>query len=565
MKIVLHIGSEKTGTTSIQNFLSHSPKKLSEHKALYYAGHLLGTTASTELVLASVEKPGLLVNTPLPDFETFRSQVQQEIHALIQHAENNGMEYLLFSSEHMASRIRTCDGLKLLRQLFPKNCAFEIYFYCRRQDQLYLSTVAESIKAGASFTTVGAEKIKLGSGYYSTEYYDYNALLAPWAEVFGQQSIRLRIFESSQLVGGDVIADFLFNCLGIEDLSSWKTTDRKYRNRRFSAEILYFLSEYNHHCTPEQRKQFLQMARELDVYPSNSLVATKALRRFLHDFADSNQQVAKTYLNKNRLFEKQEIMPDEYRFQDRARQQLAQKEISAEINYRKTGGTNNQAVNEWRRQLLAVHDLNLVCSRRTTVCIEGYPRSANTFIISFLNLCCRRASLDYSFAHHTHSILNLKIATALQIPSLVLIRQPLDAITSLVVHNRQPAEKMVEFYMKFYRGVLELEAPCLMVGFEQVTGDINTLFKRLNHAYNLNIPLSVDLDRDAKFVRQIALKRAAARHQNNPEEAIRTVGVPNLSREALKAEVRPLVKRALENNPQVEQLYAKICQLPGYF
>jgi len=51
MKVVLHIGTEKTGTTSIQSFLKNHEEKLTQHniKTMMWSPQ-----GSIELVLASV-------------------------------------------------------------------------------------------------------------------------------------------------------------------------------------------------------------------------------------------------------------------------------------------------------------------------------------------------------------------------------------------------------------------------------------------------------------------------------------------------------------------------------
>ena len=54
----------------------------------------------------------------------------------------------------------------------------------------------------------------------------------------------------------------------------------------------------------------------------------------------------------------------------------------------------------------------------TDICIDGYPRSANSFTVRMF----RKANPEAVIAHHTHSVANIKKAIECGIPVVVLIR-----------------------------------------------------------------------------------------------------------------------------------------------
>ena len=334
MKVILHIGVEKTGTTSIQNFLAINFAALRSHNIFFYGGRLLpNKRQSTELVLASVEKPGSnfakLRNTGISDF---RKRVRSEIKSVIDFAEKNGVTQLLFSSEHMSSRMRAIEEVEVLRSLFPKNLSFEIVVYCRRQDELYLGTLAEGIKAGTVIQEPLDKEIQLGDGFYSRNYYDYNKLLSMWSEIFGKQNIKVYTFEKSRLKSKDVVADFLSKALLIEDLSNWRIPENHYSNRRLSAEFLYFLSNFNRSCSVADRTILLQNVGILDTFTSNSFIPVSRLAEFLNSFNDSNNLAAQNFLDRRFMFNQSTISRKDYVVANDQSLSISMKSISDQLD-----------------------------------------------------------------------------------------------------------------------------------------------------------------------------------------------------------------------------------------
>lgn len=68
---------------------------------------------------------------------------------------------------------------------------------------------------------------------------------------------------------------------------------------------------------------------------------------------------------------------------------------------------------------------SLLVNEDTDIVIEGYPRSANTFAVAAFEIAQGKPS---KIARHTHAIAQLKRAAALKLPTLVIIREPEQAI-----------------------------------------------------------------------------------------------------------------------------------------
>lgn len=116
---------------------------------------------------------------------------------------------LLVSCEHFHSRLTTVEEIVRLRELLsPWVETFEIVLYIRRQDRVAVSWYSTRLKSGQTRIPVffGSARGEV------SRYFDYESLYVKWAEVFGERSLRLRIFDRRRFLNGDLLADFCAVC-----------------------------------------------------------------------------------------------------------------------------------------------------------------------------------------------------------------------------------------------------------------------------------------------------------------------------------------------------------------
>src|SRR5205085_4173050 len=109
----------------------------------------------------------------------------------------------------------------------------------RSQPELFLSTYSTAIKAG--HTELDPPKVERDHRY------NYEMMLCPWAEVFGEENLIVRIYDRKTLIGGDVIKDFL-SILNYEPGPDFKLPDNL--NLRLDGDTLQFLREINKYVPP---------------------------------------------------------------------------------------------------------------------------------------------------------------------------------------------------------------------------------------------------------------------------------------------------------------------------
>jgi len=209
---------------------------------------------------------------------------------------------------------------------------------------------------------------------------------------------------------------------------------------------------------------------------------------------------------------------------------------------------------EISERLLSIHAKHLVCRPDSDLVIEGYPRSANTFSADMIDVLTENDP-RFHFGHHTHEIDNLRLAEAYDVPRLVLIRTPEDAILSFRIFSGNPVARCLDFYVNLNRNILALEKPFLVADFSEATTDFNRVVEKLNTVLRKPLPYSQDLAADTHEAQEKARARAVKTHGN---KAMKMVGVPTPEREKLKEEMRGDVRKVLDGNSEPANLYQAI-------
>ena len=246
----LHIGFEKTGSTSIQAFLTDNVDRLqrlgffvprSLARSDGFCNHIrLPAHAMREDRLEDDVRTHYGLTSPhqLADFrDATRELLEREIRA------RGGAAALLLSNEHLSSRLDQASELIRLRDLLSPFCdSFRIIAYLRNQVDVLESIYSEAIKGGfcdidliPNFTT------DVPAPWIAREYFEYDRTLERWVEVFGQDCIEVRLFDPETMQSGDVVRDFL-SCLCIDGS---RFGDLPRINERLDSRVQAFLLQIN--------------------------------------------------------------------------------------------------------------------------------------------------------------------------------------------------------------------------------------------------------------------------------------------------------------------------------
>jgi hypothetical protein len=120
-------------------------------------------------------------------------------------------------------------------------------------------------------------------------------------------------------------------------------------------------------------------------------------------------------------------------------------------------------------------------SPATEIVIEGYPRSGNTYAVEAFRQAQGR---EIKMAHHLHAAAQIKLAARLGVPAIVLIREPSEAILSVLVRDPHASARWaLRSYIRFYSTVLPYLERAVVAPFETVTSDLASIIRMVNARY----------------------------------------------------------------------------------
>ena len=216
MKLTLHIGTEKTATTTIQNYLYDNKDSFLDQNT--YIVTSLGAGNNRDLVSCA------MLNEHFDDYHANKGIFTSEDKALnddmtikrfeeeLQNMPGN-IDNVVISSEQFHSRLKAEKEVFNLKEILVRYFAdIKVIVYLRPQVDVLISLYSTIIKSGGK---ISFEQFISENPKNMLEYYDYKGLLDKWGEIFGDNNIVPRVFEKSSLIDNDIITDFC-HCSEIE-------------------------------------------------------------------------------------------------------------------------------------------------------------------------------------------------------------------------------------------------------------------------------------------------------------------------------------------------------------
>lgn len=230
-RLYLHIGFNKTGSTTLQRCLFRNSTTL-EQAGILYPGRLhdsyMQNYQHTPLAAALPERQ---VSWLRPGK---RASLDRALRDLLARIESSAAETVVISSEAFGGIDMTQDRVELVQR---KLAQFDtrIIAYIRRQDEYFLSTYQEEIKNG------GRHAFQFPR-YATNRQFTFSQRLAPWRAVFGADRVIVRPFERRFWPDGNLEYDF-FDIIGapLDNL----TPMEKPANESLSFCALEFMRQLN--------------------------------------------------------------------------------------------------------------------------------------------------------------------------------------------------------------------------------------------------------------------------------------------------------------------------------
>lgn len=181
--------------------------------------------------------------------------------------------------------------------------------------------------------------------------------------------------------------------------------------------------------------------------------------------------------------------------------------------------------------------ISLAADPATELVVEGFPRSANSYVVVGLHT----VNPDLRIAHHLHAASQVIYAARMHIPIIILIRDPIDAVTSLKIYDEQVSmDSLFNAYVRFYTTIKSYRSSFMVSTFDTATQQLHDLIRAINDRFALALRTVPDTE-DAKM--QIFNKLddiAWSRRGKDQDEATvsRRVSKPDSKRNLMKVQVQ---------------------------
>ena len=304
MRCLLHIGTEKTGSTALQTALSVNREHLSDRGIFYSktAGSLNSRALAAAFCQYSSDDSYLarLGIGDIAQYTVWRDDLLDKIREEVITAQTSHDTFLL-SSEHFSSRFVGEEQIASLKSfLLTLFAHIDVACYLRRQDRMAVSRHNEVLRAGFAEPILPnvqtSEKLPL--------LFDFDALLRRWSELAGPIALKPRIYDKKALVDGDVVDDFSKTFLH----TRLPNRPQRQANVALSKPAQDALHMFNTAMGPQTRQALGQARRRLSQYleihaPGQGRQPTvDEARAFYALFKEGNDRVARTYFKEDILF-----------------------------------------------------------------------------------------------------------------------------------------------------------------------------------------------------------------------------------------------------------------------
>lgn len=318
----LHIGLEKTGTTTIQKFLFENFKLLQEHGVLFPQSLCHNTLPI--LCYLDEKVDNFVLGIGKKNIEHYR---KRELQRLEKELENSQQQKVIFSSELIQSRLTKIEEIKRLKAILEQLGFedFKIILYLREQIGLVRSLFYEAIKwdeITLKEIPNFLEKQKQGGKFYFIKkdkedfqhICNHKQTIQWYSQIFGKENIIVQIYEKESWKNANLIDDFLYH-LGIQ--KDKKFIVPKDQNKTinglglkildcFNQKFPAFLDEEVNYKRDQSFLKKVQLAFSVDQDKNNVLpIPQEVLQHFWDTNIENNEWVRREFFpHRSELFEK---------------------------------------------------------------------------------------------------------------------------------------------------------------------------------------------------------------------------------------------------------------------
>ena len=313
-KVIIHIGIEKTATTSLQTFLRENKENLLKqgfflpsaagklHQSLFALSFYRGNANFLKRhgLIGAGEQTKMRID--------LNRNLRAELEAL-----KTTPQAMIITSEWLHSKLTTSDEVEALVD-FLKEFAktVEVICYLKEQSALLNSRYSTHLKSG--LTESFSVFVQNCSPYDS--YYNHQKTVSRWAAATNESEFKCRIFAEKALIGRSIHRDFLAQIGADFEKSHWRKTPSLNQSLSFKGAMI--LRALNETLDFPLIKQKYKDAIFNALTGSYNFITETQYNRIDSEFSPSNEAVRKRFFpHKTKLFSKREVFNENGSLEDK--------------------------------------------------------------------------------------------------------------------------------------------------------------------------------------------------------------------------------------------------------
>jgi len=255
MKLVLHIGSGKTGTTSIQNFFVRNAEELSANGVLYPVNK---SVAPNHILLPAGFVKNNAIQIPhnrfyLDDFNKYKDDFVRFMRALDADIKEQQPAVLVLSAEQLFRDFTEVAELGFAEFLKPYFDEIAVVAYVRDPVSDYASRISQKVRTGGLMFPPIVRDVRSVLEYYESQF---------------PGCVHVNAFERDQLVNGDVVFDFVTKYV-TQALSTLQAKKLPSYNESLPVELLLKLQEQRLRFQPEGKRPEIETSAFISAMTRN--------------------------------------------------------------------------------------------------------------------------------------------------------------------------------------------------------------------------------------------------------------------------------------------------------
>ena len=210
-----------------------------------------------------------------------------------------------------------------------------------------------------------------------------------------------------------------------------------------------------------------------------------------------------------------------------------------------------------RNSVWATKRKELAIKKDMDLCVEGYPRSANTYSVLLIE---KYANRPLGIAHHLHMPSQIKMASSWGIPSVLLIRKPMQAIPSLILREKGVSHwNAVNWYNLFHEELVDQKDKLIIWDFEELINNPLKCLQELDRRTGI-----LQMDKSLARIENEDIFQEIDRLDKETKEG-QDLSLVNSRPNKQKSMAKKVVRNELLENPRYQKMIKKSEDLYEFF